>query len=196
MPQTALLKARPEAGKEIEIKLTWKRPGLIKRVISGEIDLDLGCYYRLADGKSLLIDALQFSNGGGTRDVPSRQGCLTEPPYIWHTGNDHGTGAHPSESLLVNAEHLDAIDRMVVYAYVYDGQACWDDAEVELTVRVPGADPYVLPLGRTGAAKRFCTLAEISMQPGSVVEVKESVAFFDGHADCDSHYGWGFRYRK
>lgn len=195
MPIAARVKAVPDAGRDIEIRLTWRKPGFFARVVSGDVDLDLGCYYLLADGKSLLIDALQFSAGGGERDVPSRQGCLTQPPYIWHTGNDRGQGEVSSESLLVNAAHLDGIRRIVVYCFVSGGKARWDDIDAELTVSVPGAEPVAIALGRRKSDKRFCTLAEIDVEPGGVLDVRECVAFYDGHADCDSCYGWGFRYR-
>lgn len=197
MAIAARLKAGAHAGQNIEIRLTWKKLGFFRRLVSGDVDLDLGCYYRLADGSSMLIDALQFSSGGGARDVVSRQGCLTQPPYIWHTGNDPGTGRESSESLLVNAEHLDSIKSIVVYCYIYDGgKAKWDEVSVELSVIVPGQAPCVIPLGKVKTDKRFCSLAVINVEEGGVLSVEECIGFFDGHADCDSHFGWGFTYRE
>lgn len=197
MPIAARLRAGANAGQDIEIRLTWRKAGFFRRMVSGDVDLDLGCYYELADGKHTLIDALQFSAGGGSRDSVSRQGCLTQPPYIWHTGNDPGSGSVSSESLLVNAAHLDSIRRMMIYCYIYNGgKAAWDEVRVELSVRVPGEAPCVIALGKLKTDKRFCSLAEIEVEEGGVLAVKESIAFFDGHADCDSHYGWGFKYRE
>lgn len=195
MSNSARLKASPGAGQEIEIRLTWKKRGFFKRVFGGDVDIDLGCYYQLADGKSHLIDALQFSGGGGPRDVPSRQGCFTAPPYIWHAGNNLGTEAVSAESLIVNAAHLDSIRRLVVYAFVFEGKAKWGEVNVELSVTVPGCEPYRMSLGRIKADKRFCTLAEINVEKDGTLAVKECVDFFDGHADCDSYFGWGFKYR-
>lgn len=189
MPKAATLKADARSGREIEIKLTWKKLGFFKRLVSGDVDLDLGCYYQMADGKSMLIDALQFGQ------EPSRQGCLEQPPYIRHTGNDHGANVVSSESLLVNAAHLDSLRRLVVYCFVSGGKARWSDVDVELSISVPGAEPWAMTLGQHDTDKRFCTLAEIDIEPGGALAVKESVAFYDGHADCDGSSGWGFRYR-
>lgn len=36
---------------EIKINLDWSKGGFLKKIIGGAIDLDLGCFYELKDGK-------------------------------------------------------------------------------------------------------------------------------------------------
>ncbi len=74
-----LEKGIPLTG-EIKINLDWSKGGLMKRVFGGgDIDLDLGCFYELREGKKMLIDGLQFSHGrGGDRNHQTRQGCYTQ----------------------------------------------------------------------------------------------------------------------
>ena len=67
---------KPITG-EIKINLDWSKGGVFKQMFGSAIDLDLGCFYELRDGKKMLIDGLQFSHGrGGSRDKQTRQGML------------------------------------------------------------------------------------------------------------------------
>ena len=84
------------------------------------IDLDLGCFYELRDGKKMLIDGLQFSHGrGGSRDKQTRQGCYTHSPYIWHQGDDRGGSSESGETILVNPAGASNIKRIIVYTFIY-----------------------------------------------------------------------------
>ena len=77
---------KPITG-EIKINLDWSKGGFFKQMFGGAIDLDLGCFYELRDGKKMLIDGLQFSHGrGGNRDQQTRQGCYTQSPFICNKG--------------------------------------------------------------------------------------------------------------
>ncbi len=84
---------------EIKINLDWSKGGLLKKIFGGgDIDLDLGCFYELRDGKKMLIDGLQFSHGrGGDRNHQTRQGCYTQSPWIWHKGDDRGGSSESGE---------------------------------------------------------------------------------------------------
>lgn len=52
---------RPLAG-EIVIYLDWNKGGFLKNLFGNAVDLDLGCFYEMRDGKKMLIDGLQFSH--------------------------------------------------------------------------------------------------------------------------------------
>lgn len=55
---------RPLTG-EIVINLDWNKGGFFKNLFGNAVDLDLGCFYEMRDGKKMLIDGLQFSHGRG-----------------------------------------------------------------------------------------------------------------------------------
>ena len=126
-------------SKEIYINLSWSQGkkgllGLFKQTI----DLDLGCFYELTNGNKTLIDGIQFSHGrGGTRNVSSKQGCYTNPPYIWHTGDDRGGNASSGENILVNPQGINEIKRIIVYTFIYEGVAKWDETNAVVTVKFP-----------------------------------------------------------
>lgn len=59
---------KPITG-EIKINLDWSKGGFFKQMFGSAIDLDLGCFYELRDGKKMLIDGLQFSHGRGEAEI-------------------------------------------------------------------------------------------------------------------------------
>lgn len=107
---------------EIIINLDWSKGGFLKSLFGGAIDLDLGCFYEMRNGTKTVIDGLQFSHGrGGSRNQKTRQGCYTQPPYIWHKGDDRGGSSESGESILVNPVGVNEIKRIIVYTFIYDG---------------------------------------------------------------------------
>lgn len=176
---------RPLAG-EIVINLDWN---------IGGVDLDLGCFYELRDGKKSLIDGLQFSRGrGGDRHHITRQGCYDAPPYIWHQGDDRGGGSASGEIILVNPAGVNDIRRIIVYTFIYEGVAKWSETNAVVKVKAPGCEDVVVELGRQDTGKKFCAIAELLFGIDSSITVKKLVTFHDSHSDCDRKYGWGFRY--
>ena len=116
---------KPLTG-EIIINLDWNKGGFFKNLFGNAVDLDLGCFYELRDGKKMLIDGLQFSHGrGGNRHHQTRQGCYDNAPYIWHQGDDRGGGSSSGETILVNPNGVSQIKRIIVYTFIYEGVAKW-----------------------------------------------------------------------
>jgi len=188
-------KGMPITG-EIKINLDWSKGGLMKRILGGgDIDLDLGCFYELRDGKKMLIDGLQFSHGrGGDRYHQTRQGCYTQSPWIWHKGDDRGGSTESGETILVNPNGISNIKRITVYTFIYEGVAKWADTNAVVKVSVPGCQDILVQMGQQSSNKRFCAIASIEFGVDNSIEVKKLVTFHDNHSDCDKSYGWGFTY--
>ena len=185
---------KPVTG-EIKINLDWSKGGFFKQMFGSAIDLDLGCFYELRDGKKMLIDGLQFSKGrGGNRDQQTRQGCYTQSPYIWHKGDDRGGSSESGETILVNPTGVPNIKRLIVYTFIYEGVAKWSETNAVVKVSVPGCEDIIVQMGQQNSNKKFCAIASIEMRTDNSMEVKKLVTFHDGHSDCDRMYGWGFNY--
>jgi len=179
---------------EIKINLDWSKGGLLKRFFKGDIDLDLGCFYELNDGKKMLIDGLQFSHGrGGRRDQVSRQGCYTQAPWIWHKGDDRGGSSESGETIFVNPQGIGDIKRIIVYTFIYEGAAQWSDTNAVVKVSVPGNEDVIVEMGKQSSNKKFCAIAQLDFT-GDSITVKKLVTFHTSHQDCDRMYGWGFNY--
>lgn len=180
---------------EININLDWSKGGFLKQMFGGAVDLDLGCFYELNDGTKNLIDGLQFSHGrGGNRHQVSRQGSYDQKPFIWHQGDDRGSGAASGETILVNPIGVNDIKRMVIYTFIYEGVAKWADTNAVVKVKVPGNEDIIVEMGQQNSNKKFCAIAELIFGGDNSITVKKLVSFHDGHSDCDRQYGWGFKY--
>ena len=181
---------------EIIINLDWSKGksgflGMFKK----DIDLDLGCFYEMRDGTKMLIDGVQFSHGrGGNRDQQTRQGCYTKAPYIWHNGDDRGGSAQSGENISINPDHITDIKRIIVYTFIYDGVARWNETDAVVKVEVPGAETVEVKMGQQNSDKKFCAIAQLDFNGDNSITVKKLVTFHNGHKDCDRTYGWGFNY--
>ena len=185
---------KPLTG-EIIINLDWNKGGFFKNLFGNAVDLDLGCFYELRDGKKMLIDGLQFSHGrGGNRHHQTRQGCYDNAPYIWHQGDDRGGGSSSGETILVNPNGVSQIKRIIVYTFIYEGVAKWSETNAVVTAKVPGCDDVVVEMGQKYSNKKFCAIAQLDFGTDSSITVKKLVTFHNSHSDCDRAYGWGFNY--
>jgi len=148
---------------EIKINLDWSKGGLLKRFFKGDIDLDLGCFYELNDGKKMLIDGLQFSHGrGGRRDQVSRQGCYTQAPWIWHKGDDRGGSSESGETIFVNPQGIGDIKRIIVYTFIYEGAAQWSDTNAVVKVSVPGNEDVIVEMASNPAIRNSAPLLNLT----------------------------------
>ena len=177
---------KTESG-AVKILLKWSN--------DAPVDLDLGCYYELRNGKRCLIDPLQFMGGnGGPKDSITMQGCYTYPPYIWHTGDDRGNNTSSQETIIVNSKGLLAIRRIVVYAYIYEGVGKWRETDAVVNIVKNGHETVTVRMGEVSDTRRFCAIAQLDFDKDSSVTVKRLVTFHDNHSECDRKYGWGFNY--
>lgn len=180
---------------EIIINLDWSKGGFFKNLFGGAIDLDLGCFYEMRNGNKMLIDGLQFSHGrGGDKHHSSRQGYYDGTPYIWHQGDDRGTGSSSGETILVNPAGVNEIKRIIVYTFIYEGVAKWSETNAVVKVKVPGYQEVVVEMGKQYSSNKFCAIAELDFGGDNSITVKKLLTFHTGHRDCDAKYGWGFNY--
>lgn len=189
---------KKDNNKEIIINLNWSqgetKKGFFASLLGGNsaIDLDLGCFYELADGSKNVIDGVQFSKGnGGPRDRKTRQGRYTDSPWVWHTGDDRGAAAGSGENIIVNPNN--SIKRMVIYCFIYEGVAKWAETNGVVTIKVSGNPDIEVEMGKQNDTKKFCAIAEILFSPTSL-QVKKLVTFHNSHSDCDKTYNWGMQW--
>ncbi len=187
-------------SKQITINLNWSQgktnKGFLSSLFSGskEIDLDLGCFYELNNGEKTVIDGLQFSRGrGGSKDKLTLQGRYTNSPWIWHAGDDRGQSNGSGENILINPTGIQDIKRVIIYCFIYDGVAKWEETNAVVTVKVPGSSEIEVEMGRQSSHHKFCAIAEILFNPNSM-QVKKLVTFHNSHGECDKAYNWGMRW--
>lgn len=186
----------PRSG-EIKVVLNWNpAPRSFLGLRHKSVDLDLGCCYRLRDGRTMLIDGLQFAaSSEGRPDAPSRQGCYTQAPYLWHHGDSRSSSAIATETISINPVGIKEIESVVVYAFIYEGASGWTDCNASVSVIVPGVSPYNIPIVANGSSHPMCAVLRIDFQAdGSVLSISRLSTFHKGHVDMSQAYGWPFEF--
>ena len=183
--------------KEIVINLNWtQKTGFWASLTKSGIDLDLGCWYELHDGSKSCIDGLQFAHGqGGPKNQVTKQGCYTQKPWIWHSGDDRSGSAAEGENMLINPQGATDLKRITVYCFIYEGAAKWADTNAVVTVKVPDNPDIVVEMGKQYSQQKFCAIAEILFGTDNSMTVKKLVTFHNGHGECDKAYNWGMQWR-
>jgi tellurite resistance protein TerA len=211
----ASLFASPAADIDLDLGCFWElRDGLKTREATeaekAEADKEFKKWSAKADKKKAIaalkkiggcgkdksaLDALQFAHDtGGARDRLTKQGCYTERPWIWHTGDDRSGASADGENILVNAVGIGDLKRILVYCSIYEGVARWSETNAVVTVKVPDNPDIVVEMGRQTDEKKFCAVAMITFDDNTSMTVKKLVSFYNGHKDCDRAYEWGMKY--
>ncbi len=187
------------AHEEMHINLNWtsEQKGFWRSLFSSDVDLDLGCFYKLNDGRRSVIDGLQFAhNNGGKRDKQTRQGCYTQPPYIWHTGDDRTGSSESGETILVNPAGFPYLKQIIVYTFIYEGVPKWEDTDAVVTIKVPGNEDIIVRMDEYDSSKSFCVIAKIDFLSHNRMSVEKLMTFHDGHSECDDTYHWNMSWKQ
>lgn len=174
---------------EILINLNWNqtiqaKKGFFASLLGGHsaIDLDLGCLYELKNGQKGCVQALGNAFGS-----------LQREPYISLDGDDR-TGANSNgENLRVNGSMVSQIKRILVYTFIYEGAANWQQANGVVTVKCPGSQDIIVRMDEYNTIQKMCAIAMIENVNDSF-SIEKIVRFFDGHAAMDRAFGWGMRW--
>ena len=189
--QKVSLKKGASGGRgEILVNLNWNaRPvkkGLLGGLFGGSqgIDLDLGCLYELKDGQKGAVQAL--GNGFG---------ALNRPPYIALDGDDRTGAAAAGENLRINGDQIGNIKRILVYTFIYEGIANWQQADGIVTIRYPKAEDLIVKMDEYNSSDRMCGLALLENMNDETFSVEKIVRFFPGHEALDQAFHWGLRWK-
>ena len=188
--KVSLEKSSDQLG-EIIINLNWNRGNQRKRLLSAfskkeaAIDLDLGCLYEMKDGRKGSVQAL----GGNF-------GSFDSFPYVSLDGDDRTGDKEGGENLRVNGTEISRFKRILVYTFIYEGIANWQDANGVVTVKCPGSSELVVKLDEYNTSDIMCAVAMLENVNDETFSVEKLIKFFPGHADMDSSYSWGLRWVK
>ncbi|MBE8954847.1 MAG: TerD family protein [Quinella sp. 2Q5] len=171
---------------EIVINLNWSQPtnrsGFFGRFISRGIDLDLACLFELKDGSIGAVQALG-----------NHFGELDYPPYIALDGDDRTGSVAAGETIRVNGKFADKIRRILIYTFIYEGAANWEEARGVVTVNCPGSPELIVRMDEYGSRKHTCAIALLE-NVGGTFSVEKVVEFFDDSEQMDRAFDWGLRW--
>ena len=170
---------------ELVINLNWSQSsgkGFLGRITSSKIDLDLGCLFRMRNGQAGAVQAL-----GGSF------GSLQQPPYIQLMGDDRSGASAHGEFLHINGQYWAQIDKVLIFALIYEGAPNWAETDALVTLQTPGQPTLEIRLDSHHREHRMCGLALLENQAGNI-KVTKLVEYFRDHRFLDEAYGFGLRW--
>ena len=183
--KVSLVKKGKELG-EIVINLNWSQPpqksGFFSRFMNKGIDLDLACLFELKDGSIGAVQALG-----------NHFGDLNRPPYIALDGDDRTGAIAGGETIRVNGKFTDKIRRILIYTFIYEGAANWEEAKGVVTVNCPGSPELIVRMDEYGSRQHTCAIALLE-NVGGTFSVEKVVDFFDDSEEMDHAFDWGLRW--
>lgn len=172
---------------EILVNLNWNRKktggGLFKAATG--IDLDLGCLFEMKDGSK-----------GGVQALGNAFGDFNRPPYVSLDGDDRTGAVSSGENLRINGAKVSEIERIVVFAFIYDGVANWTQADGVVTIKQSGGPDIEVRMDEYNNDKRLCAIAMIKNVNNQTFSIERLVQFFNDQQELDKAYNWGLRWAR
>jgi tellurite resistance protein TerA len=182
------LEKKAQGFGEIVVNLNWNQgggagKGFFGRLTGGrKVDLDLGCLFKLKDGR-----------GGAVQALGDTFGSLHQPPYIQLMGDDRSGASAQGEFLHINGQHWNELDRVALFAMIYEGAPNWAETDAVVTIQAPGQPTLEIRLDSHRSDQRMCALAMLENQGGNL-KVTKLVEYFLDHRYLDQAYGFGLRW--
>ena len=172
----------------IRVNLNWNqkpKPGGFLGMGKRSIDLDLGAFLESQDGEIAVVQAL-----GNTF------GDLNSPPYAKLMGDDRTGTSTDGEWLEINGDAWPKFRRILIFAYIYEGVANWQETDGIIRMIVPGQPEVEVRMNELSSSKHeiMCAVALLE-NVNNQIKVSREVRFFAGHEQMDQGYGWGMRWR-
>ena len=175
---------------EILVNLNWNSQPANQGFLSGlfgggssGIDLDLGCLYELNDGRKGAVQALGNAFGS-----------LVNPPYISLDGDDRTGNSVAGENLRINVNMVSQIKRILVYTFIYEGVANWQQANATVTIKYPRAEDIIVRMDNYNSSQKMCGLALFTNVNNETFSVEKIVQFYQGHQALDQAFGWNMKW--
>ena len=175
---------------EILVNLNWNtkpaKKGLLGGLFGGGqgIDLDLGCLFELKDGRKGVVQALGNAFGS-----------LNQPPYIALDVDDRTGAVTTGENLRIDGNQIALFKRILVYTFIYEGVANWQQADATVTIKYPGAEDLIVKMDSYNSNDIMCGLVLLENVNDETFSVEKIVQFYSGHPALDAAFHWGMRWQ-
>lgn len=179
------LEKKEQGFSEIVVNLNWNQGGgggFFSRLTSRKVDLDLGCLFKLRDGR-----------GGAVQALGNNFGSLQAPPYIQLMGDDRSGTSAQGEFLHINGRHWNELERVLLFAMIYEGAPNWAETDAVVTLKTPGQPTLEIRIDSHRNDQRMCALALLENQGGNI-KVTKLVEYFLDHRFMDQAYNFGLRW--
>ncbi len=118
-------------------------------------------------------------------------GSFDAPPYIQLDADDRTGASTGGENLYVNLAHLTDIRRLLVFAFIYEGVASFDQANAIVTLTPAQGAPIEVRLDERAGGARMCAIALLTNNGANDFTVSREIRYVNGHRELDAAYTWG-----
>jgi tellurite resistance protein TerA len=184
--QNSTVNLKKEDGRfgKIRVNLNWnqrpKKTGFFSK--NSSLDLDVGAFVETKSGDKFVVQALGRTFGD-----------FNGAPFTKLLGDDRTGAVTDGEWLEINGDKWSDIERILVYAFIYEGAPNWQETDGVIRVLVPGQPEIEVRMNEYGDTRGMCAVASVE-NDGGQVRVNREVTFHKGHEAMDREYGWGFRW--
>jgi len=149
------------------------------KLLSDDLDLDLGCMYRLKNGQQGVIQALGNSFGS-----------LINSPYISLDGDDRSGENANGETLRFSK--IEELELAVIFAFIYEGAVNWKEAKGVATIKQPNNPDIIINLN-DDSSKTMVGIA-ILLNENNNLRIEKLEKYYRSHKELDNDFGFGFRW--
>lgn len=149
------------------------------KLSSAELDLDLGCMYRLKNGEQGVIQALGKNFGS-----------LSKSPYILLDGDDRSGNNQAGETLKFSK--IEELELAVVFAFIYEGAPNWKEANGIATIKQANESDIIIKLN-DNSSKTMVGIA-ILLNENNNLKIEKLEKYYAGHKNLDKDFGFGFNW--
>lgn len=171
---------------KISVNLNWNRStppsqSFLQKIFTKSVDLDLGALIEFKNGKKAIVQALGNDFGS-----------MNHLPYVYLEADDRTGSSKDGEWLYINGDHWSEINRIVVYAFIYEGVPNWASTDAYIILTIPNQAPIEVAL-TDGTSHRMCSIVELK-NLNNTIQAQREIKYFKGHERLDKHYGFGFNW--
>ncbi|MED4532850.1 TerD family protein [Metabacillus fastidiosus] len=178
---------------EILVNLNWNQQnssqsggGFLSSIFGTNksgVDLDLGCLFEFKDGFKGVIQPLG-----------NVFGSYMDEPYV-HLDKDDRTGASTNgENMKINGNKIYEFERILIFAYIYDGAANWSQVDGIVTIKQQDSPEIVVRMDEHRNGFGMCAIAMFENINDETFKVEKLVKYFRGHQEMDRHYRWNLNW--
>lgn len=196
-PSVSLTKQGATGG-TMRINLNWtsqqqpQRTGLFGRKRGGGgLDLDLSCFFELADGRI-----------GSVRALDRSFGALDRPPFIRLDQDDRTGSSATGENLDINLDFAGQLRRILVFTSIYEGANDFRGVHATATLYPLNCPPIEMTLDGCMDDSRDAVLAHIENINGELVVRREGTFIRPpagrpgaGIIEIAQRYNWDFGFK-
>ncbi len=168
----------------VYVNLNWEAPakkGFLASLTGSAPDLDLGCMFRLKNGRSGVIQPL--GNYFGSQN---------SEPFIYLDKDDRSGAAQDGENLTIFRP--DEIELVMIFALIYEGAPDFTSVGGRVTLKDQSGNEITIRLGAPERGLGFCAVATVR-SVGGHIEITKEEQYFKGHMEADQRFGFGFNWK-